>query len=107
MPRRATPTPPSIRRALRDVGRHLSDWRRLQDLTVEQTADRAGLSMATLHRIERGDGGSAENILRVARALGVLDQVVVAFDPTTTDIGRARALDALPRRASGGRRRAP
>jgi transcriptional regulator with XRE-family HTH domain len=104
MPRRATPTPPTIRRALRDVGQHLSDWRRLQNLTAEQVADRAGISLVTVRRIEDGIGASLENILRVARALGVVDQVVSAFDPLATDVGRARALDTLPRRASGRRR---
>ena len=100
MPSRGTQTPPAIGRAVREVGRHLSDWRRLQNLSAEQVADRAGISRATMHRIEAGAGASFENILRVARALGVVDQVIAAFDPTTTDVGRARALDALPRRVS-------
>ncbi len=103
MPARAHPTPPAIRRATREVGQHLSDWRRLQNLSAEQVADRAGVSRATVHRIETGAGASLENILRIARALGVLDKVIAAFDPTTTDLGRARALDALPRRVSGPR----
>lgn len=99
MPKRATPTPPAVRRAIREIGQHLSDWRRLQNLSIEQTADRAGISPMTLHRIESGVGASLENVLRVARALGVLDHVTASFDPTTTDIGRARALEALPRRS--------
>ncbi len=103
MPPRSSPTPPAVRRAIRDVGTHLSDWRRLQDLTAEQVADRAGIAPGTLHRIEAGKGASLENILRVARALGIADPVVAAFDPAGTDIGRARALEALPRRASGRR----
>jgi transcriptional regulator with XRE-family HTH domain len=89
------------------VGQHLSDWRRLQNVTAEQVADRAGISLFTVRRIEDGAGASLENILRVARALGVLDQVISAFDPTMTDVGRARALDALPRRASGRRGMTP
>jgi transcriptional regulator with XRE-family HTH domain len=96
-----------VRRAIREVGRHLSDWRRLQGLTAGQVADRAGTSLGTVYRIESGEGASLENILRVARALGVVDRVVAAFDPTTTDIGRARALDALPRRVSGRRGMSP
>lgn len=103
MPKRATPTPPIIRRALRDIGQHLTDWRRLQNLTAAQVADRAGISLVTVRRIEDGEGASLENVLRVARALGVVDQVILAFDPTTTDVGRARALDLLPQRASGRR----
>ena len=95
---RSVPTPVPIRRALRDAGQHLSDWRRLQGLTVEQVADRAGVGVATLYRIESGNGASFENILRVARALGVLDRVISALDPSETDIGRMRALESLPKR---------
>lgn len=101
MPARTTPTPPAVRRGLREIGRHLADWRLLQDITAEQVADRAGVGVATVHRIEGGASASLESVLRVARALGVLDRVILAFDPAETDVGRARALDALPRRASG------
>lgn len=37
-----------------------------------------------------------ETFLRVARALGMLDEVVRAIDPMTSDVGRLRAVDALP-----------
>ena len=104
MPRRATPTPPAVLRALREVGEHLSDWRRLQNLTAAQVADRAGISLMTVRRLEDGTGASLENTLRVARALGIIDQLVNASDPITTDVGRARSLEALPQRASGRRR---
>jgi hypothetical protein len=36
--------------------------------------------------------------LSVARAFGVLDAVVTALDPYETDLGRARAEEALPKR---------
>lgn len=98
MPKRATPTPPAIGAALRDIGRHLTDWRLLGGLTQAQVADRAGVSLMTLRRIEDGAGASLENVLRVARALGVLDGVVSSLDPMATDIGRARGLDNLPKR---------
>ena len=103
----ASPTPPAVARALREVGRSASEWRRLQDLTIEQVADRAGIGLATVKRIEAGQGASLENVLRVARALGIVDQVVAAFDPSSTDLGRARALEHLPRRASGRRGSSP
>lgn len=107
MPARSSPTPPAVRRAIREIGRHLADWRRLHGLSASQVADRAGTSIGTVYRIESGDGASLENILRVARALGVIEQVVAAVDPTTTDIGRARALESLPRRVSGRRGMSP
>jgi hypothetical protein len=49
-------------------------------------------------RLENGDGASLENVLRVARALGVLDSLVTALDPYATDVGRLRSQEALPKR---------
>jgi hypothetical protein len=39
-----------------------------------------------------------ENLLRVARVLGVLDNLVAALDPYATDLGRLRSQEALPER---------
>jgi transcriptional regulator with XRE-family HTH domain len=62
-------------------------------------AERAGIARNTLRRLEVGDVGvSMQAFLSVARALGVLDAVVVALDPYETDLGRARADEILPKR---------
>jgi len=91
--------PPAIRRALRDVADDVATWRRLRGLTQVQLADRAGVSRDTLTRLEGGDGGvSIENLLRVLRALGILDNVSSALDPYASDIGRLRFEQGLPRR---------
>jgi hypothetical protein len=37
-------------------------------------------------------------MLRVTRALGVLDSLVEALDPYVTDVGRLRSEEALPQR---------
>lgn len=100
----ANPTPLAISRALTDVGESVRTWRRLRELTVAETADRAGIGVSTLQRLEHGQGGTLETFLRVARALGVLEQVTTALDPMSTDVGRLRAVDALPLRV---RRRGP
>ncbi len=92
------PLPPKVRRGQQHIGEHLGVWRRLQRLTASEVADRADVSVSTLARIESGQGASLENLLRVARALGVLDRVVGAFDPYETDVGRMRADEALPTR---------
>ena len=89
-------TPMAITRALAEVGDNLSTWRKLRRLTIEQVADRAGVSRSTVLRLEGGQGASLENVLRVARALGVLDQLTAATDPYTTDVGRMRADENLP-----------
>lgn len=86
-------------RAAREAGEHLTVWRKLEGLTAEQVADRAGISRGTLRRLEHGEPGVRfETFLDVARVLGILDRAVVALDPYETELGRARAGDLLPQR---------
>jgi len=88
-----------VRRALRELGAHVTAWRKLRGLTQKQLADRAGVARTTLIRVEAGDGGvGLEIVLRVLHALGVLDAVAPAVDPYETDVGRLRADEQLPRR---------
>jgi transcriptional regulator with XRE-family HTH domain len=77
----------------------LANWRRLSGLTQSQLADRSGVSRRTLIRLEHGDGGvGLENLLRVLRALGILDLLTKSLDPFESDIGRLRSREKLPRR---------
>lgn len=97
-------TPPVVSRAMAEIGEHLRTWRRLRELTVAEAADRAGIGVSTLQRLEHGQGGTVESLVRVSRALGVLDQLTAALDPLSTDVGRLRAGEQLPvrvRRRSG------
>jgi len=96
-PRGSAPLP--VRRALREVADDVVVWRKLRGLTQAQLADRAGISPNTLRRLENADGGiTLENVLRVLRALGVLDSLSRALDPYETDVGRLRADEQLPQR---------
>lgn len=97
-------TPVAITRALRELGQQLTTWRKLGQLTASEVADRAGIGVATVHRLEGGKGATLENFLRIARALGVLDTLVSALDPYATDVGRLRADQALPERVRSRRR---
>ena len=85
------------------MGEQLGIWRKLRQLTVAQVAERAGISRYTVMRLENGEGASMENLLRVARALGVLDLLVAALDPYATDLGRLRAQESLPKRVRTSR----
>jgi len=87
-----------VSRAQRDIGAHLRRWRKLQQLSAAQVADRAGVSRPVVSRLENGQGTTLENLLRVARALGVLDQLAAAIDPMSSDVGRLRADEQLPQR---------
>jgi transcriptional regulator with XRE-family HTH domain len=91
--------PPPVRRALGDVADGIVGWRKLRGLTQAQLADRAGVDRKTVMRLEQGNGGvSTENLLRVLRALGILDALPRALDPYESDVGRLRADEQLPRR---------
>ncbi|MGK2938086.1 MAG: helix-turn-helix domain-containing protein [Solirubrobacteraceae bacterium] len=81
------------------MGEDVVAWRKLRGLTQAQLADRAGVSLNTLRRLERGDGGiSLQNVLRVLRGLGVMDTAVAALNPFETDVGRLRSEEQLPQR---------
>jgi transcriptional regulator with XRE-family HTH domain len=94
----ASMTPVAVASGLRRIGEDLATWRRLRRLTAAQVADRAGVSRHTVMRLENGAGAGLESVLRVARALGVLDSLVAALDPYATDVGRMRSEEALPER---------
>jgi transcriptional regulator with XRE-family HTH domain len=103
---RANPkqAPAAIRSANRRLGEDVAIWRKLKGLTQVQLADRAGIGPATLARLERGEGGaSVENLLKVLRALGVINGVLKALDPYETDVGRLRSNQELPQRVRSSR----
>ena len=106
MPPRPTPIP--VTRSVREIGQHLATWRKLRGVTQGTLAERAGVSRATLHKLESGQGHvTLETFLRVLRVLGTLDLVVDALDPYQSDVGRLRADQQLPervrpRRLAGG-----
>lgn len=78
---------------------HLATWRKLHRLTAQQLAERAGVSRSTLSKLENGDSSVGfDVVLRVARALGVLQRLENALDPLETDLGRARLEQRLPQR---------
>jgi len=97
IPRR--PVPYAVESASREIGAHLATWRKLQRLTAQQLAERAGVSRSTLSKLENGDSSVGfDVVLRVARALGVLQRLEDSLDPLDTDLGRARADERLPQR---------
>lgn len=94
----ASRTPVGVARAQRKLGEDVRTWRKLRHLTASEVADRAGIGVNTVTRLENGEGTTLENVLRIARALGVLHALADALDPYATDVGRLRADEALPER---------
>ncbi len=89
----ASNLPAVILRSAREIGQDFAGWRKiLGGLTAAQVADRADVTRDTLRKLEHGDPSvSFHVVLRVARALGILDTLTTALDPLDTDLGRARA----------------
>lgn len=88
-----------MKRAARGLAESVVAWRKLRGLTQAQLADRAGISRATLARFEQGDGGiGLDSLLRILRALGILENLNRALDPYESDLGRLRSGEELPRR---------
>ena len=93
------PTPMKTRLAAKDIGESVTTWRKLRGLTMQQLADKANASRATISRLEKGDSSvSFETVLNVATMLGIMNRVIDAFDPFETDYGRLRAEEELPQR---------
>ncbi len=88
----ASDFPTVILRSAREIGLDFTGWRKILGLTAAQVADRADVTRDTLRKLEHGDPSvSFHVVLRVARALGILDTLTAALDPLDTDLGRARA----------------
>lgn len=91
-------TPIPVARAMRNVATNLDLARRQQRITLELLAERANLSVPTVRKLLNDGAGTFENFLRIARILGMLEEIVDATDPLSTPIGRARAEQDVPKR---------
>jgi transcriptional regulator with XRE-family HTH domain len=97
--KKARPSAIPVRRAQRELGEHLSTWRKLRGLTQAQLSERAGIGVTTVKRLERGDGGvGIEPLFRALRALGILENLTRSLDPYESDVGRLRSDENLPAR---------
>ncbi|MEB0276354.1 helix-turn-helix domain-containing protein [Cryobacterium sp. 5B3] len=82
----------TIIRSAHEISLDFTGWRKVLGLTAAQVADRADITRDTLRKLEHGDPTvSFHVVLRVARALGILETLTKALDPLDTDLGRARA----------------
>ena len=88
-------TPRAVQAAMAQIGENLRLWRTLNRQSLDIVAERAGVSVSTLRRLEHGEGATLENLLRVARTVPVMDDVVAATDPWEHDRGRALASQSL------------
>jgi len=83
-------------RALRLMGTHVANWRKLQRLTAAQVAERAGLR-DTLRAIEQGKGTASTENCSGYCASSDSRRRGRGGRPYQTDVGRLRADEILPR----------
>lgn len=86
-------------KALRKLGKDLNDARRRRRVTLQLMAERAGVSRATIAKIERGDptasiGGYAAVLFVLGMTSRLSDLVDAAYDLT----GRQLEEEKLPQR---------
>ncbi|NMM98569.1 helix-turn-helix domain-containing protein [Bifidobacterium olomucense] len=90
--------PTAVKRDLRTIGEQLMQQRKLLSLTIADVAQRAGVSPTTVANIEQGKAVRTDSLISVAHVLQLADAMVKACDPYTTDLGRLRAGEILPKR---------
>ncbi len=97
---------PSVVRSLSLVGADLRTARLKRRISVQDFADRVGVSARTIARLEKGDEGVGIGTLAMAcLVLGDLERFTGLFDPAGDDAGLLLERGALPKRIVGKRGR--
>ena len=92
-------TSPVILKSVKEVGEHLGIQRRMLHITSKEMAQKLRVSSDTISRIENGDPGVAfSTILSYARVVGILEQVLWAFNPASTEYGRSQLIRGVKKR---------
>ncbi len=81
------------------LGEQIEKFRLSRNMRQEDVASDTGLSRSTINRLESGEGGTIDTLIRVLRSLGVDDRL-----ETLVPDARVSPLD--PRPASKSRKRA-
>src|SRR5262249_34048586 len=93
------PPSPAISRAIGKLADDISRARRRRRLTRASLAERSGVSVSTVKRLEAGDGAVAlENLARVLQVLGELDRLANLLDSGTDELGIVLMDEHLPKR---------
>lgn len=94
-----TTLPIPVQKALRKLGQDISDSRRRRRIPVALMTERAGLSKATLGKIEKGDPSvSLGGYASVLFVLGLTDRLADMADAVHDTVGRQLDEENLPKR---------
>ena len=93
--------------ALEKLGHDVQIARKRREFTQQRLADGAGISRATLQKVEAGDPGvSLGALAMVLLALGESDRLEQLLDVARDDVGLTIAVRDLPQRVRGPRSQA-
>ncbi|MFA5058909.1 MAG: helix-turn-helix transcriptional regulator [Opitutaceae bacterium] len=93
---------------LAELGGRIQKERLNQNTTQAALVQRAGVARKVVQQLEAGRGCTLENLLRILRALGRLDQLDSLLpDPGISPVQLARLAGRRRQRASGRRERRP
>ncbi|MGE0066160.1 MAG: helix-turn-helix domain-containing protein [Solirubrobacterales bacterium] len=88
---------------LAELGRRLSRTRLERNLSQERLAHEAGVSKATVERLEAGEPVRSTSLIRVLRSLGLLDALDrLVPEPLPSPVERLRLQGRQRQRARGG-----
>lgn len=98
--------PIPVIKVLRKMGEDINKARRRRRITIELMAERAGLSRATIGKIEKGDGAtSMGGYASVLFVLGMEDRLSDLVDSVHDLIGRRLEDEKLPQRVRAPNRK--
>jgi transcriptional regulator with XRE-family HTH domain len=93
------PLPSPAAGALTKLGRDLSRARRRRRLSQASLAERSGIGLNTLRRLEKGEpSGSIEHLARILHVLGEIERLEQLLDTSTDDVGLVMMDEDLPKR---------
>lgn len=96
----------SAGRALKTLGANIKTARLKRRISVQDFAQRIGVSASTVARLEKGDGGVSIGTLAMAcLVLGEIERIADFLDAGTDDTGLLLERESLPKRIDSRRKR--
>lgn len=91
--------PIPVKRALKKLGKDISDARKRRRIPMRLVAQRASISRTTLNKIEKGDqGASFGAYAKVLFILGMINRLGDVADSKFDEIGLNLEVENLPKR---------
>ena len=91
---------------LQELGQRIARYRLNRNMTQETLATESGVSTPTVQRLENGQSTQASNLIRILRALKLLENLDALLpEPAISPLQQARMQGKTRQRASSPRKR--